>query len=109
MDLLNYLTNLQKQLDVSVKQLRKSGSDYAEAYKNYRIALAQELVRLKESGTPATLCGDLARGDIEVAKKKFQEIATEAIYKANLESINSLKIQIKVLEAQIEREWSNTN
>ena len=109
MDLLNYLTNLQKQLDVSVKQLRKSGSDYAEAYKNYRIALAQELVRLKERNIPATLCGDLARGDIEVAKKKFQEIATEAIYKANLESINSLKIQIKVLEAQIEREWSNTN
>lgn len=105
MDLLNYLRDLQKQLDISVKQLRKSGADYAEAYKNYRIALAQELVKLRERNIPVTLCSDLARGNHEVAHKKFQEISTEAIYRANLESINSLKIQIKVIENQIEREW----
>ena len=109
MDLLNMLTDLQSQLDISVKQLRKSGKDYAEAYSDYRIALAQELVKLRDKNIPVTLCSDLARGNIDVAKKKFQEISTEAIYRANLESINSLKIRIKVLEAQIEREWSVNN
>lgn len=107
MDLLNYLNDLQDQLNVSVRQLRKSGEDYARAYKEYRIALAKQLVILKDRNIPATLCGDLARGDEEVADKKFEEIKTEAIYRANLESINSLKIQIKVVENQLEREWRN--
>ena len=109
MDLVNILTDLQKQLDISVKQLRKSGKDYAEAYTNYRVALAQELVKLRDKNIPVTLCSDLARGNMEVAKKKFQEISTEAIYRANLESINSLKIRIKVIQSQIEKEWSNIN
>ena len=107
MDLINYLNELQNQLNVSVKSLRKTGSDYAKAYTEYRIALAEELVKLKDQGTPATLCGDLARGKRDVAQKKFQEISTEAIYKANLESINALKIQIKVVQEQLEREWNN--
>ena len=109
MDLVNILTDLQKQLDISVKQLRKSGKDYAEAYTNYRVALAPELVKLRDKNIPVTLCSDLARGNMEVAKKKFQEISTEAIYRANLESINSLKIRIKVIQSQIEKEWSNIN
>ena len=107
MDLLNYLNELQNQLNISVKSLRKTGTDYAKAYTEYRIALAEELVKLKDQGTPATLCGDLARGKRDVAQKKFQEISTEAIYKANLESINALKIQIKVVQEQLEREWNN--
>lgn len=107
MDLLNYLNELQDQLKVSVRQLRKSGEEYARAYKEYRIALAKQLVILKEKNLPVTLCGDLARGNEEVADKKYEEIRTEAIYRANLESINSLKIQIKVVENQLEREWRN--
>lgn len=109
MDLLNMLTDLQKQLDFSVKELRNSGKNYAEAYTNYRIALAQELVKLRDKNIPVTLCSDLARGNGEVARKKFQEISTEAIYKANLESINSLKLRIKIIQSQIEKEWCNSN
>lgn len=108
MDLMNELEELQNKLNISVKQLRKSGNNYAEAYTSYRIALAQELLRLKDNNTPATLCSDLARGNINVARKKFDEISKEAIYKANLESINSLKLQIRLIEKQLEREWSDT-
>ena len=107
MDLVNYLQKLQNQLNVSVKSLRKTSSDYAKAYTEYRIALAEELVKLKAQGTPATLCGDLARGKRDVAQKKFQEISTEAIYKANLESINAIKVQIKTIQAQLDKEWAN--
>ena len=109
MDLFNILTDLQKQLDISVKQLRKSGSDYAEAYTSYRVALAQELLKLRDKNIPVTLCSDLARGNGDVARKKFQEISTEAIYLANKESINTLKLRIKIIQNQIEREWSNIN
>lgn len=109
MDLYNELMQLTKNLDISVKQLRKTGSEYAKAYTDYRVALAKELVRVRDNGTPVTLCSDLARGNREVAKLKFEEIAKEAVYKANLESINATKLRIKVITNQIDKEYTNVN
>lgn len=96
-----------KELDVAIKSLRKTGSEYAKAYTDYRVALAKELVRLKNEGYAITLAGDIARGDPEIAKLKFKEISTEAIYKANLESINAIKLTLKIIDGQIDREWVN--
>ena len=107
MDLVNELNNLINKLDVSVKSLRKTGSDYAKAYTEYRVALAKELMILKEEGYAITLAGDIARGKPEIARLKFKEISTEAIYKANQESINALKLQIKIIQNQIDKEWGN--
>ena len=107
MDLTNELNNLISKLDVSVKSLRKTGSEYAKAYTDYRVALAKELVRLKDDGMAVTIAYDVARGKPEIAKLKFNEIATEAIYKANLEAINSTKLQIKIIQNQIDKEWGN--
>ena len=107
MDLYNELNNLISKLDVSVKSLRKTGSEYAKAYTDYRVALAKELTILKEEGYAITLAGDIARGKPEIAKLKFKEISTEAIYKANQEAINSTKLQIKIIQEQINKEYSS--
>ena len=107
MDLYNELMSLTNQLKVSLKQLRTTGADYAKAYTEYRIALAKELVKLKDEGYAITLAGDIARGKPEIAKLKFQEISKEAIYKANQESINVLKLQIKIIQNQMDKEWNN--
>lgn len=47
------------------------------------------------------------KGNRDVAHKKFQEISKEAIYKANLEAINSIKLRIRIIQNQIDKEWSN--
>ena len=107
MDLTNELNNLINKLDISVKSLRKTGSDYAKAYTDYRVALAKELMILKEEGYAITLAGDIARGKPEIARLKFKEISSEAIYKANQESINAIKLQIKIIQEQINKEWTN--
>lgn len=104
MDLYETLNNLLEQLQTSVKSLRITSTEYAEAYKNYRVLLAKELVRLKDSGMAITLASDVARGNEDIASAKMQEIKKEAIYKANIESINAIKLQIKVVENQITRE-----
>lgn len=98
-----------KELDIAIKSLRKTGSDYAKAYTDYRVALAQELIKLKDEGYAITLAGDIARGKPEIARLKFNEISKEAIYKANLESINATKLAIKIIEEQKNREWVNVN
>ncbi len=107
MDLQIELNNKLRDLDTAIKSLRKTGSEYADAYTKYRVALAQELIKLKDEGYAITLAGDIARGKPEIARLKFNEISKEAIYKANLESINATKIAIKVIQEQVNKEWSN--
>lgn len=107
MDLQIELNDKLRDLDIAIKSLRRTGSDYAKAYTDYRVALAQELLKLKNEGYAITLAGDIARGKTEIAKLKFREISTEAIYKANQESINAIKLHIKVIQEQMNKEIGN--
>jgi hypothetical protein len=107
MDLLNELEYKRKQLEYSVVELKNTGKKYASAYTEYRKELAKELLRLKSDGMPVTIAYDIARGNELVAKLKFDEISSEALYKANLESINVLKLEIKIIQEQINKEFSN--
>lgn len=109
MDLQIEINDRLKKLDRSVRELRNSGSNYAKSYSDYRVALAKELLKLKDEGMPVTIAYDVARGVPNIAKLKFNEIRDEAIYKANLESINAIKLEIKILEEQIKREWGNSD
>lgn len=107
MDLLEQINNVCSELDMAVRSLRQTGKDYAEAYTNYRMELAKELIKLKDEGYAITLAGDIARGKREIAMLKFKEITSEAVYKANLERINVNKLRAKLLDNQLSREWSN--
>ena len=103
-DLYTTLEELKNDLNTSIKSLRITATEYAEAYKNYRVLLAKKLLQLRNDGMPITLASDIARGDEDIASAKMVEIKKEAIYKANQESINAIKLQIKVVENQITRE-----
>lgn len=107
MDLLEQINKVCSELEMAVKSLRKTSQDYAEAYTNYRMELAKELIKLKDEGYAITLAGDIARGKREIAMLKFKEITSEAVYKANLESINVNKLRAKLLDNQLSREWSS--
>lgn len=109
MDELDLWGNIQQRLDWlddAVKSIRFRGRDYAEAESKYRSALAKEILRLRdEEGYPVTLVPDLARGNPEVANLKVERDCAESLYKSALEAINVNKLRIKVLEAQVDREW----
>ena len=54
---------------------------------------------------PVTLIQQVVYGVPEVADKRFTRDVKEAIYNANQEAINSIKLQIRVIESQLNREW----
>lgn len=107
MDLFQTLEQLIRDLDTSVKMLRVTGSDYAQAESNYRMLLSEAILKLEAEGRPVTNLYNIARGQKEIAKAKYEQISKEAIYKANLESIQATKLKIKVIQAQIDKEWDN--
>lgn len=98
-----------KQLEVSIKQLRKSGTDYAEAEKNYKVLLRQECLKLRDEGMAIGLIDKTCYGIPSVAEARFKRDVAEAVYKANLEAINSTKLQLRLIESQLQREWGVAN
>ena len=108
MDLYNDLQTKIKELNISIKKLRETGTEYAEAERDYKIALRQEALRLRaEKGMPVTLIQQVVYGVPEVADKRFKRDVKEAVYQANQEAINSIKLQIRVIENQLGREYTN--
>ena len=105
MDLLEKLNKLIDDLDKSVKSLRSTGQAYSQADKDYKMKLSETLLRLEAEGRPVSNLLYIARGLDEVAEAKYQQIAKEAIYKANYESIQSLRLQIRVLNEIINKEY----
>lgn len=109
MNLFNEMQKLLNDLNTSIKKLRETGTDFAEAERDYKITLRQEALKLRaEKGMPVTLIQQVVYGVPEVADKRFKRDVKEAIYQANQEAINSIKLQIRIIESQLQREWSNT-
>ena len=52
-----------------------------------------------------TLIDKTCYGIPSVAEARFKRDVAETVYKANLEAINSIKLQLRLLESQISREW----
>ena len=106
MDLVNDINVLTDRLNLAVKQLLKHGQDLAQKERDYKITLRQEALKLRqEKGMPVTLISQIIYGVPEVADKRFKRDVAETIYNAEQENINSIKLQIRILEAQIQREW----
>ena len=107
MDLLQELWKINDLLTKALEQYKQRGREYAQAYKNYRVMLAQELLRLRAEQVPVTIAYDIARGKEDIANAKEQEIITESLYESCKEAINTYKLQMKIIQEQINKEWSN--
>lgn len=105
MNLFNDIQELIEKLNTSIKSLAKNGKALAEAERDYKITLRQEALKLKSDGMAVTLINQIIYGIPEVASKRFNRDVVSAMYQTNLEFINTTKLQIRILEAQLEREW----
>lgn len=104
-DLLNELSARMGTLDAALKAFGKRGQDYARAEQDYRVALAKKILIERDKGTPVTIISDICRGSSEIAALKTNRDIAETMYKAAGEAINVYKLNIKILEGQIDREW----
>lgn len=105
MEELQKLNELNNYLTSALAEYKTRGKAYAEAYKKYRMLLSQELLKLKAEGMPVTIAYDIARGTEIVANAKEQEIITECLYKSCQEAINTYKLQIKILQENINKDY----
>ena len=106
MDLYNDLMALTERLNTSVKALRKYGQELAECERNYKVTLRQEALKLRtEKDMAVTLINQIVYGIPEVADKRFKRDVAQTMYSVALENINSIKLQMRILENQLQREY----
>ena len=91
----------------SLKELRVSGTTKAEKERDYKILLRQECLKLRAEGMAIGMITMTCYGIPEVAQARYERDIAETVYTANLEAINSLKLQMRLIEAQLSREWSS--
>lgn len=105
-DLWSEIQTKTHELDVCIRELRKSGTAYAEAERAYKIKLREHCLRLRsQQDMPVGLIDKTCYGIPEVADLRFKRDIAETVYRANLEAINSIKLQLRILDAQMGREW----
>ena len=94
-----------KLLDKAVYALGEKGRAYAQAEHDYKVALSKRILAHRAEGTPVTIISDICRGEPDVANLRLKKDIAEVQYKAATEAIQNYKLQIRILDAQIEREW----
>lgn len=108
-DLMQELQAKTQQLDMSIKLLRKNGTEYAQAEREYKMLLREECLKLRDDGMAIGMIDKTCYGIPIVADARFKRDVAEATYKANQEAINSIKLQLRLIEGQINREWGQAN
>lgn len=108
MDLVNELLEKRKQMKPALEHLRKKGYEFARAETKYKIALRQEVLRERFKQTPVGVIDKIIYGEEDIVaplREKRNTALTD--YEVAKELIMMLKADIKMLDNQIAREWSN--
>lgn len=103
-DLLNELTKQRKTLDRAIAALVSRGQEKAEAERDYRVALAKEILLQRDAGMPVTIISDICRGRADIADLKMKRDIAETMWETCLQKIYSCKINIGILEGMMAAE-----
>ncbi|MAG59239.1 hypothetical protein CMO96_00395 [Candidatus Woesebacteria bacterium] len=84
--------------------MKKRGQAKAKAENDYRIALATQILKEREKGTPVTIINDICRGNKIIANLKMERDICESLYECCLQKIYQTKIELNIIENQMNAE-----
>ncbi len=93
------------ELEKGLNDLKSGGIALAEAEKQYKIMLTKSALSLKQQGYTATMLDKILYGLEDVAELRYERDVANAIYEARKERVNATKLEIRILENQISREY----
>lgn len=108
MELWQDILEKQKMLDKAIDQLAQNGYKLAECERDYKIAVNKKALELRSQDVPVTLINQVIYGYEDIAKLRFERDTAQVKYNANLEYINSTKLNIRILSNQLDKEYGNT-
>ena len=94
------------ELEKSIRLLRKTGEELAKAERAYKIAVTEKALQLNKEDTKVTLINLTIYGYADIAELRFKRDVARTVHEANEEHVNATKLILRLLEAQLSREWS---
>ncbi|MBU5437620.1 hypothetical protein KQI42_06355 [Tissierella sp. MSJ-40] len=73
-DLQQELNNLRSDLNKAITIIKERGKTKAIAERDYRVALAKEILKLRSEGMPITIISDLCRRNEKIAELKMNRV-----------------------------------
>ena len=108
MDLYNELQDKIEQLNKSIEEAKTLGIAYNNFEYKYKIKLRIEALKLKNNQQmPVTLINQIIYGVPDVAELRLARDKAETLYNSAKDKTNVLKLQVRVLDAQLQREYNN--
>lgn len=105
MELWQMIEEKTKLLDKAINDLTKNGYDLSKKERDYKIALNKKALELRAEEMPVTLINQVIYGYEEIAALRFDRDNAQVKYNANQEYINTIKLNIRILENQLQREY----
>ena len=106
MDIMQEMSTLRVMLDRAVSEAQERGKKLAQCEHDYRVAKAKYILQQRTDGTPVTIISDLAKGEESIARLCMERDIAQTLYDSSKEAINSYKLQIRIVQEQIQREWN---
>ena len=106
MDLYVEERQLMAKLDEFIEEYRRCGIEHAKRDREYYVLKARKTLELKDDGMPATVISQVIKGVGSVAEAREKMLVAEVMTRAALEAILSTKLQAKLVDSQLQREYS---
>lgn len=91
-------------LDLALYESKRRGNVMAEKKRAYYTAKAQAAFALRAEGNPVTFISDVLKGC--VADEQFEYDKATVEYENAKDGVQVYKLKLRVIEAEIEREWN---
>ena len=106
-ELLNYLQSKRQELSRTLTESKKRGIALADAEREYKKEKAKFIAKARLEKVAVTLIGDLAKGHPEISELRHKRDIAKVLYWNAQEAINVYKLECRLVEAQIKREWED--
>lgn len=97
---------LRSKLDALIDEYRRCGIEHAKRDREYYVLKATKTLELKDQGMPATVIAQVIKGVEPVAEAREKMLVAEVMTRAALEAVLSTKLQVKLVDSQLQREYS---
>lgn len=105
-DLISEISRLSAEMDKAIEEWEYRSTEYANAEKEYQIALRKKALEEKDKGIPVTFISQFVRGDEQVAELRRRRDIAEAFCKISENKTTNIRQKLKITDAQAGREWS---
>ena len=104
-ELLPYLNKRRDDLNKALTIAKERGIELAEAERKYRVEKRKAILQAKHNGEKVSLIMELVNGDEVISQLRYARDVAKTLYASATEAINMYKLDGRVGEAQIARDW----